>query len=49
MRTRPRDREPIAGQPKPRTVQPHWIDTFTRTTLAVIGVAAIIGNAIPGK
>ena len=36
MQQRPRDPEPVAGQPKPRYKPPGWIDAATQFTMVIL-------------
>lgn len=50
MRVRPRDPEPVAGQPKPRqarVIRPHWIDR-TNYLIALAMLGGVIAAAGQG-
>lgn len=41
MQQRPRDPEPVAGQPRPRDIAPHWVDGITKL-IGYSGLSVII-------
>ena len=45
MQQRPRDPEPVAGQPRARDVRPHWIDGITTLIMSGMITTAILATA----
>lgn len=45
MQQRPRDPEPVAGQPRARDITPHWIDGITTLIMSAMITATILATA----